>query len=175
MSLFKDKDRYFSRKGDLYLANKYNGKMEGYDENCVKAAVTYLSRLQGKDVTALPTYDMKNDVVASNWNKVYNGFRSEYCGENPKDFIESKMNNAGDNALGMIRLNYFYEGTLNGHVFTVEKIDGKIFYKDPQINVTDASVYFENSRFFGFEFGIVDGCKPTDLAYLCMRNRFDNE
>lgn len=128
--------------------------------------MAYMLRLQGRDVTAMPTYNDKRDYLAQHWDKSYNGLTERIVGYSSNSMarteIEKAMLNHGDGAVGMIRFSYKDEetGEVMGHAFAVENVNGNVRFVDAQQNI-DAKSYFDEPKFYGFEWGRIDDLKPA--------------
>lgn len=116
----------------------YDGTYREFSENCQRAVVAYEARRRGYNVTAQPTYegDTLPQVVASNgrWQGSFKGAKTEMVsGKNAKDVqnnIESKMKGYGNGSRAVVGVQWKNGG---GHVFNVERQNGKTHYVDAQI------------------------------------------
>ncbi len=116
----------------------YDGTYREFSENCQRAVVAYEARRRGYNVTAQPTYegDKLPQVVASNgrWQGAFKGAKSEnVSGRNTQQVqnnIEAKMKEYGNGARAVVGVQWKNGG---GHVFNIERQNGKTHYVDSQI------------------------------------------
>lgn len=116
----------------------YDGTYKEFSENCQRAVVAYEARRRGYDVTAQPTYegDKLPQVVRSNgrWQGAFQGAKSEnVSGANSKavkNNVEAKMKEYGEGSRAVVGVQWKNGG---GHVFNVERKNGKTHYVDAQI------------------------------------------
>ncbi len=119
----------------------YDGSYKEFSENCQRAVVAYEARRRGYDVTAQPTFAgdklPQSNVAGSGngrWQGAFKGAKSESVGANTADGvhknIEAKMKEYGDGARAIVKIQW---KNGDGHVFNVERKNGKTHYVDAQI------------------------------------------
>ena len=121
----------------------YDGTYREFSQNCQRAVVAYEARRRGYNVTAQPTFDgdtLPQVVTAPNgtkngrWQGAFRGAKTEMVGgRNARDVqanIERTMSGYGEGARGVIGVQWRKGG---GHVFNVERRNGKTHYVDAQI------------------------------------------
>lgn len=119
----------------------YDGSYKEFSENCQRAVVAYEARRRGYDVTAQPTF--QGDILPQGnvggsgngrWQGAFKGAKSESVGgknaQQVQNNIESKMKEFGDGSRGIVKIQW---NNGNGHVFNVERKNGKTHYVDAQI------------------------------------------
>lgn len=119
----------------------YDGTYREFSENCQRAVVAYEARRRGYNVTAQPTFE--GDTLPEGnvggkgngrWQGAFKGAKSESVGaNNPKkvqENIESKMKEYGDGSRAIVKIQW---KNGEGHVFNVERKNGKTHYVDAQI------------------------------------------
>ncbi len=115
-----------------------------YSENCQRAVVAYELRRRGYDVVAQPTYrgdtmgaivHSQNGVNYSRWSGAFQNAKVENVGAANGNRlisnIDSKMGSYGDGSRAVLQVQWKSGG---GHVFNVERQNGKNVYIDPQVN-----------------------------------------
>jgi len=122
----------------------YSGDYKEFSENCQRVVVAYEARRRGYDVTAQPTYegDRLNQVAYNdNKNNISRGrWMGAFKDAKPKDVssgtesgvmsnIDKQMSNYGEGSRGVVQI--FYKGG-GGHVFNVERKNGKTHYIEAQ-------------------------------------------
>ena len=122
----------------------YSGNYKEYSENCQRVVVAYEARRRGYDVTAQPTYkgdtlnevayyDSKNGIARGRWMGAFKGAKPEKVGAKTESGvmknIDNKMSGYGDGSRGVVQI--FYKGG-GGHVFNVERQNGKTVYVEAQ-------------------------------------------
>ena len=119
----------------------YDGSYREFSENCQRAVVAYEARRRGYNVTAQPTFQgdklPEGNVGGSGngrWQGAFKGAKSESVGaSNPtklQNNIEKKMAEYGDGARAIVKIQW---KNGEGHVFNVERKNGKVHYVDAQI------------------------------------------
>lgn len=119
----------------------YDGTYREFSENCQRAVIAYEARRRGYNVTAQPTYQGDKLPEASvngkgngRWQGAFqNAKRENVAGRNAQQVqnnIESKMKEYGNGARAIVRVQWKNGG---GHVFNVERQNGKTHYVDAQI------------------------------------------
>lgn len=137
----------------------YSGDYREFSENCQRCVVAYEARRRGYDVEAQPTYqgdtlsrvayvDTKGNVARGRWMGAFQDAK-------PKDVsakdaggvlnnIDKQMADYGEGSRGVVQI--FYKRGRGGHVFNVERQNGKTVYIEAQtgrikdINYTMQSV-----------------------------------
>lgn len=122
----------------------YQGDYKEFSENCQRCVVAYEARRRGYDVEAQPTYegDELNRIAYQDTNRgIARGrWMGAFQNANPTNVsattergvmnnIDAKMANYGDGSRGVIQI--FYKGG-GGHVFNVERQNGKTVYVEAQ-------------------------------------------
>ena len=138
--------------GDAMLASNphYSPDYREYSENCQRVVVAYEARRRGYDVTALPTYDgdtlgrvayddTKNGVARGRWMGAFKGAepvnvsaKGQHGANAEKavlNNIDNQMKKYGDGSRGVVQIFYKNGG---GHVFNVERKNGKTHYIEAQ-------------------------------------------
>ena len=86
-----------------------------------------------------------------------------------------ELNNAPDKSRYVI-YNAWKSG--GAHVFVAEKVDGKIWFVDPQYNERDVIYYFQDSTDGSFGYCRIDNkpiSAPPDTIRAAMRRRTDDD
>lgn len=132
--------------GDAMIGSNpnYSGDYREYSENCQRVVVAYEARRRGYDVQAQATYpgdelnriayiDQKNGIARGKWMGAFQGAKpvnvSAGSEKGVMDNIDSKMKNWGEGSRGVVQI--FYKGG-GGHVFNVERKNGKTHYIEAQ-------------------------------------------
>lgn len=112
--------------------------------NCQRCVVAYELRRRGYDVTALPTYKddtlpqiaYKNKALGTyegRWKGAFKDAKTVNVGDASQrktiSNIENKMAEYGEGSRGVVQI--FYRGG-GGHVFNVERKNGKTIYSEAQ-------------------------------------------
>ena len=136
------KGRPMSMENAVRGANPYyDGSYREFSENCQRAVVAYEARRRGYNVTAQPTFE--GDVLPQGnvggkgngrWQGAFKGAKSESVGASNGDKvvsnIEKKMADYGDGSRAIVKIQW---KNGDGHVFNVERKNGKTYYVDAQI------------------------------------------
>jgi len=126
-------------QADSGNVNPYLGKgFIGYRTNCQTCVATYIARLQGYDVTALPNLNNKHIAALS-----YDCFA---IFEKNGKRVETKMCGKGERKLSFLKktieegknhsIAFSWVGQSSGHTIIATKKNGNIELYDPQINET---------------------------------------
>lgn len=122
----------------------YHGDYKEYSENCQRCVVAYEARRRGYDVTAQPTFrgdtlnqvaynDTKSGIARGRWMGAFQNAKpvnvSAKTEAGVMKNIDDKMANYGNGSRGVIQI--FYKGG-GGHVFNVERQNGKTVYVEAQ-------------------------------------------
>ena len=122
----------------------YNGDYREYSENCQRCVVAYEARRRGYDVEAQPTYqgdtlnqvaysDDKAGVSRGRWMGAFQDAKPKNVSASTEkgvmSNIDKEMAGYGDGSRGVIQI--FYNGG-GGHVFNVERQNGKTVYIEAQ-------------------------------------------
>ncbi|QWY81909.1 capsid maturation protease [Arthrobacter phage Sicarius2] len=158
------------------LVNPMRGKLDkggfGYTSNCSNCVTAYEMRRRGFDVNAAKI-DVKGrypkDFVDAWWKKA--------DGSTPSmDFVGSRRGLEGwaadypDGARGFITCAWKTTGT--GHVFSWEKVDGKIVYIEPQNPLNgDAEEHWKRIKPDSVLAVRVDDLVPTDKVVLGLETK----
>ena len=119
----------------------YDGTYREFSENCQRAVVAYEARRRGYDVTAQPTFEgdtlPESNINGSGngrWQGAFKNAKNENVGgkdaKTVQNNIENKMAEYGDGSRAIVRIQW---KNGDGHVFNVERKNGKVHYVDPQI------------------------------------------
>ena len=136
------KGRPMSMENAVRGANPYyDGSYKEFSENCQRAVVAYEARRRGYNVTAQPTFE--GDTLPQGniggkgngrWQGAFQGAKSESVGartaKGVQNNIENKMKEYGDGARAIVKITW---KNGEGHVFNVERKNGKTHYVDAQI------------------------------------------
>lgn len=132
--------------GDAFVETNpnYSGDYREFSHNCQRCVVAYELRRRGYNVTALPTYegDTKNQVAyrdnakgtfEGRWKGAFRKAKTVNVGATTErkvmSNIDKQMSKAGEGSRGVIQI--FYKGG-GGHVFNVERKNGKTVYMEAQ-------------------------------------------
>ncbi|MBR4656550.1 MAG: hypothetical protein IKO68_08305 [Oscillospiraceae bacterium] len=133
--------------GDAMIASNpyYSPDYREYSENCQRVVVAYEARRRGYDVTALPTFngdtlsgiaynDTKNGIRRGRWMGAFQGAEPVNVSSSTErgvlNNIDKQMANYGEGSRGVVQI--FYKGG-GGHVFNVERKNGKTTYIEAQV------------------------------------------
>jgi len=143
--------------------NYKNPEAIGYHTNCQTCVATYFARRMGYDVQALPNLNNRSIYMLS--MNVSLAYKTE-SGNHPtkisipprqtrEKFIESQLNEGEIGAL-----QWGWKGKREGHIISVEKVNGKIRFYDPQTNkvYTDAERRYTFSKGKDFSMIKLSGC-----------------
>lgn len=130
----------------------YDGTYREFSENCQRAVVAYEARRRGYNVTAQPTFEGDRLPEANvggkgngRWQGAFKGAKSESVGasngKKVQENIEKKMSEYGDGSRAIVKIQW---KNGDGHVFNVERKNGKTHYVDPQIGAK-----YNPSQLFG--------------------------
>lgn len=132
--------------GDAMLGSnpKYSGDYKEYSENCQRVVVAYEARRRGYDVTAQATYkgdtlnkiaynDQKSGISRGRWMGAFQDAKpknvSASTGSGVLRNIDKQMSDYGEGSRGVVQIFYKSGG---GHVFNVERKNGKTYYIEAQ-------------------------------------------
>jgi hypothetical protein len=128
----------------LHTNPSYSGNYKEFSENCQRVVVAYEARRRGYNVTAQATYkgdtlnqiayyDAKNGVDRGRWMGAFQNAKpvnvSAKTSAGVISNIDSQMASFGDGARGVVQIFYKSGG---GHVFNVERQNGKTIYIEAQ-------------------------------------------
>lgn len=132
-----------------------------YHLNCQRCVTTYELRRRGYNVEAGVRQEGIKDMAYGNrWREPYKGWSNNWemvktTKANALKKVEETILKHGRNSRGIIGVNW--EGTLSGHVFNYECIDGKVRFIDGQTNNNDYTSW-------------VNYCKPREIEVLRTDN-----
>lgn len=124
----------------------YSRSYSEYSENCQRAVIAYELRRRGYKVYAQPTYkgdkmgkvvyvDRKNGIYKSRWTRAFSNAKTEYVGAGTGQKmiakVDSKMAEYGNGSRAVLQVKWHNGG---GHVFNLERQNGKTLYIDAQRN-----------------------------------------
>lgn len=114
-----------------------------FTENCNRCVVAYEARRRGYDVVAQPTYQgdtfgqrviAPNGTINARWQGSFQGAKTQMIkGNTTADIvknIDNTMKEYGNGSRGIIGVTWKAGG---GHVFNVERANGKTYYVDAQV------------------------------------------
>ena len=123
---------------------RFSREFSEYSQNCQRAVVAYELRRRGYDVVAQPTYNgdtmgkimhRQNGVNYSRWSGAFQNAKVESVGaangSRLISNIDSKMASYGNGSRAVLQVQWKGGG---GHVFNVERQNGRNVYIDPQVN-----------------------------------------
>lgn len=109
----------------------------GYRHNCQTCVAVYVARRKGYNVKALPNLNNKNIYALSYATNLAfvdkNGKHPEYMIKPPLKKTNQWMQGAFEEGK-IYSCQFIYSHRRSGHIITVEKINGKIQFYDPQSN-----------------------------------------
>lgn len=155
----------------------YNGDYKEFSQNCQRVVVAYEARRRGYDVEAQPTFkgdnlnkiaydDTKNNVMRGRWMGAFQDAKpldvSGKTGGDVMSNIDKQMKSFGDGSRGVVQI--FYKGG-GGHVFNVERKDGKTHYIEAQAGkVKDFAKTLQNVKTGQVALVRTDNLKFSDRA-----------
>ena len=155
----------------------YNGDYKEFSENCQRVVVAYEARRRGYNVEAQPTYkgdelnqiaynDSKNNISRGRWMGAFqNAKPKDVSAKTEKgvlDNIDNQMKEYGDGSRAVVQI--FYKGG-GGHVFNIERKDGKTHYIEAQAGkVKDFAKTLQNVKTDRVALVRTDNLKFSDRA-----------
>ena len=111
----------------------FRSKFMGYRGNCQACVAAYYARRLGYDVQALP--DFNNPAITALSRDISLAYRDQY-GEHPqKKYITGRFRESIHKTVKegeIYALEWRWKGKDDGHVVTVERVKGSIYFYDPQ-------------------------------------------
>ena len=137
----------------------YSDNYREFSENCQRAVVAYELRRRGYNVTAQPTFENDKLPKGNRWQGSFKNAKKESIGasttKQAREKLNNKMKEYGNGSRAIVSIQW---KSGDGHVFNVERRNGKNYYIDAQTGKR-----YRNET-------ILNGVKPQSVKILRTDN-----